>query len=138
MLMSEPAQFVKTFVNDLAAALGKLKPNAKLTPLQQIWLGFCLTGILLTRSVCWAKFERANLGGYKMGALSWMFREAKIAWDYLLWASVSLVLKHYVITEGVLVLDESDRQRSKRTRCIYGAHKFTTLVTMPIPPKICA
>ena len=64
MLMSEPAQFVKTFVNDLAAALGKLKPNAKLTPLQQIWLGFCLTGILLTRSVCWAKFERANLGGY--------------------------------------------------------------------------
>jgi len=121
--MSEPAQFVKTFVNDLAAALGKLKPNAKLTPLQQIWLGFCLTGILLTRSVCWAKFERANLGGYKTGALSWMFREAKIAWDYLLWASVSLVLKHYGIREGVLVLDESDRQRSKRTRRIYGAHK---------------
>ena len=29
--MSEPARFIKTFVDDLDAALGKLKPNAKLT-----------------------------------------------------------------------------------------------------------
>ena len=121
--MSEPAHFVKTFVNDLNAALGKLKPNAKLTQLQKVWLGFCLTGILLTHSVCWAKFERASLGNYKIGALSWMFREAKIAWDYLLWASVTLVLEQYGITEGVLVFDESDRPRSKRTQRIYGVHK---------------
>lgn len=52
-----------------------------------------------------------------------MFREAKIVWDYLLWASVTLVLEQYGITEGVLVLDESDRQRSKRTSRIYGADK---------------
>src|SRR5664279_456373 len=82
MLMSEPAHFIKTFVTDLDAALGKLKPNAKLTQLQKIWLGFCLTGMLLTNSVCWAKFERASLGEYKIAALSWMFREAKVAWDY--------------------------------------------------------
>ena len=31
MLMYEPAHFIKTFVTDLDAALGKLKPNAKLT-----------------------------------------------------------------------------------------------------------
>jgi hypothetical protein len=48
MLMSEPACFIKTFVDDLDAALGKLKPNAKLTQLPMIWLGFCLTGMLLT------------------------------------------------------------------------------------------
>jgi len=52
MLMSEPARFIKSFVDDLDAALGKLKPNAKLTQLQKIWLGFCLTGMLLTNSVC--------------------------------------------------------------------------------------
>jgi len=52
-----------------------------------------------------------------------MFREAKLAWDYLLLASVTLVLERYEITEGVLVLDESDRARSKRTKRIYGAHK---------------
>ena len=123
MLMNEPAQFIKTFVTDLDVALGKLKPTAKLTPLQKIWLGFCLTGILLTNSVCWAKFERASLGERKIAALSWMFREAKVAWNYLLLASVTLVLKRHGITEGVLVLDESDRARSKRTKRIYGVHK---------------
>ena len=117
------ALFTKTFVTDLDAALGKLKPIAKLTQLQRIWLGFCLTGILLTNSVCWAKFERASLGEHKIAALSWMFREAKVAWDYLLLASVTLVLERHGITEGVLVLDESDRARSKRTKRIYGVHK---------------
>jgi len=121
--MHEPAHFIKTFVTDLDAALGKLKRNAKLTQLQKIWLGFCLTGMLLTNSVCWAKFERASLGGYKIGALSWMFREAKVAWHYLLLASVTLVLERHGITEGVLVLDESDRSRSKRTKRIHKAHK---------------
>lgn len=121
--MSESARFIKTFVDDLDTALGKLKPNAKLTQLQRIWLGFCLTGVLLTNSVCWAKFERASLGDYKIAALSWMFREAKVAWEYLLLASVTLVLERHGITEGVLVLDESDRSRSKRTKRIHKAHK---------------
>ncbi|UOA07008.1 transposase [Methylobacter sp. S3L5C] len=35
----------------------------------------------------------------------------------------ALVLKRHGITEGVLVLDESDRARSKRTKRIYGVHK---------------
>jgi len=34
MLMHEPAHFIKIFVTDLDAALGTLKPNAKLTQLQ--------------------------------------------------------------------------------------------------------
>jgi len=80
-------------------------------------------GILLTNSVCWAKFERASLGNYKIAALSWMFRETKVAWEYLLLASVTLVLERHGITDGVLVLDESDRARTKRTKRIYGVHK---------------
>ena len=123
MLMTEPAQIIKTFVSDLDGALGKLKTNAKLTQTQMLWLGICLTGILLTNSVCWAKFERVSLGSYKIAALSWMFREAKIAWNYLLLASVTLVLEQHGITEGVLVLDESDRARSKRTKRIHKVHK---------------
>lgn len=123
MLMSEPAQFIKTFVTELNEALGKLKSNAKLTEIQSGWLGLCLTGILLTNTVCWAKFQRACLGAYKVAALSWMFRDAKIAWDYLLMASVTMVLEQHGITEGVLVLDESDRARSKRTKRLYKVHK---------------
>lgn len=123
MLMSEPAQFIKAYVTDLGTALGKLKSNAKLTEIQSDWLGLCLTGILLTNTVCWAKFQRACLGTYKIAALSWMFRDAKIAWNYMLMASVTMVLEQHGITEGVLVLDESDRARSKRTQRIYKVHK---------------
>lgn len=79
--------------------------------------------MLLTNSVCWAKFERASLGEYKIATLSWMFREAKVAWHYLLLASMKLVLERHGITEGVLVLDESDLSRSKRTKRIHKAHK---------------
>ena len=123
MLMDEPAQFVKNFITDLDIALGKLKPNAKLTQTQKFWLGFCLTAMLLTNSVCWAKFERASLGAYKIAALSWMFRESKINWNFLLLVSVTLILKHYDIKEGELVFDESDRERSKRTKRIHKTHK---------------
>ena len=123
MLMNEPAPFVQTFVANLDEALGELNPTAKLTKLQKLWLGFCLTAILLTNTVCWAKFERASLGKYKIPALSWMFREAAIAWDYLLLVSVLLILEKYKITEGVLNVDESDRMRSKRTTRIHNVYK---------------
>jgi len=123
MLMSEPAHFIKTFVTGLDAALVKIKLHAKLTETQRFWLGLCLTGILLTNTVCWAKFQRACLGAYQVAALSWMFRDAKIAWDYLLLASVAMVLEQHGITEGVLVLDESDRARTKRTKRLYKVHK---------------
>ena len=123
MLMGEPATFIKNFINDLDTALGGLKTNAKLSQSQKIWLGFCLTGILLMNSVCWAKFERASLGSYKVSALSWMFRDAKIYWHYLLQGSVSLILKRYGIKEGVIAIDESDRARSKRTKRIHHVHK---------------
>ena len=123
MLMGEPATFIKNFINDLDTALGQLKPNAKLSRAQKIWLGFCLTGILLMNSVCWAKFERASLGSYKVSALSWMFRDAKIYWNDMLQASVILILKHYDIREGVIAIDESDRARSKRTKRIHHVHK---------------
>ena len=43
---------------------------------------------------------------------------------YLLLASVTLVLERHGITEGVLVLDESDRSRSKRTKRIHKALKL--------------
>ncbi len=119
MLMSEPTHFIKIFVADLGAALGQLNPNAKLTRLQRVWLGFCLTGMLLTDTVCWAKFGRVSLGGHSIAALSWMFREAKIAWGHLLLASVAAVLERHGISEGVLVLDESDRARSKRTKRVH-------------------
>lgn len=70
----------------------KLKVNVKLTKTQKAWLSFCLMGIVMTSAVCWAKFERASLKKYKVAALSWIFRNAKIPWTYLLIASVNTVI----------------------------------------------
>jgi len=47
----------------------------------------------------------------------------------LLIASVKLVLKKHGITEGVLVIDESDRTCCKQTRRIYKAHKLKNKAT---------
>lgn len=123
MILSESAPFIKNYIEDLNDSLEQCQPGARLTSIQKTWLSFCLTGILMVNAVCWAKFERASLGEYKLAAISWMFRNGKIIWDKLLIASVMHILKKYNITSGVLVLDESDRARSKNTTRIHRTHK---------------
>jgi len=123
MIITEPAYFIKSFVEDLNNAIKDLNKSAGLTRAQIIWLGFCLMGILLVNSVCWAKFERASLGGYSLSRLSWMFRKSKIAWCLLFQASVKNVLKKHGITEGVLVIDETDNRRAFSPKRIYKTHK---------------
>jgi hypothetical protein len=123
MLIDKPAPFIENFVENLDNALKAIKPEAALTTLQKLWLSFCITGILLTNSICWSKFQRTFLGKYTTSGLSWMFRQGKIAWNLLLIASVKLILMKYGITEGELVIDEVDRSRSKSTKRIHKAHK---------------
>jgi len=129
MIIAEPAYFIKSFIEDLNNAIKELKASAGLTRTQIAWLGFCLMGILLVNSVCWAKFERASLGGYSLARLSWMFRKSKIAWSLLFIASVKRVLKQHGVTEGTLVIDETDHRRAKRTKRIYKTHKQKESIT---------
>jgi len=124
MLLSTPLPFVEDFINELDKGLKIHKPELGLSRIQRGWLGFCLMGILLTNSVCWARFERGSLGQYKIGALSWMFRKAKLPWEFMWQIAVGLVLKQYGITEGVLVTDDSDHKRSKSTKRIFKTHKL--------------
>ena len=123
MLSNEAAIFIKIFIDDLNDSLQSLKPDAQLTALQKKWFSFCLTGILLTNGIRWAKFERTFLGKFTISSLSWMFRKSKIAWNLLIIASVKLILIRYGITEGQLVLDEVDRSRSKSTKRIHKTYK---------------
>ena len=96
-----------------------------LTRWQRRWLSFCLMAILLTNSVCWARFERISLGGYKISALSWMFRQSKlVSFELLFHMSICVILEEYGIICGTLVLDDSDKKRSKKTTRIAGVHKL--------------
>ncbi len=123
MLSNEPANFIKIFVEDLNNFLKKFKPDAVLTKIQMAWLTLCLTGILLTNSISWIKFERTFLGKCSIGSLSWMFRHGKIAWNFLIIAGVKLIFIRSGIIDGRLVLDDGDRNRSKSTKRIYKAYK---------------
>ena len=124
MVIDKPAPFINEFVEELDESLRQIEPKAGLTNLQKKWLAFCLLAIVVTNSVCWARFERASLGNHSLAALSWMFRKANINWSLILHASVKVILWRYQITKGVLAVDDSEKKRSKITKRIHGAHKL--------------
>ena len=94
MVIGKPAPFVSAFVAAVDEAIREHSPSQGLSALQRAWLAFCLTAILVTNSICWARFERASLATSSLAALSWMFRHAKIPWKQLLVASVRMILRH--------------------------------------------
>jgi hypothetical protein len=53
-----------------------------------------------------------------------MFRVSKIPWETLLTHSVQTVLRQFGISEGQLVIDDSDNKRSKNTSSIAHVHKI--------------
>ena len=124
MFFREKLPFIEEFITELDQNLRAHSPEKKgLSHKQKGFLSFCLMGIFVTNSVCWARFERASLGDYAVGALSWMFRHAPIPWDFLLHMGIRIILRKYNIKNGVLVVDDTDHKRSKVTSRIYRAYK---------------
>jgi len=124
MLIGDTLPFIADFVEELDRGMQTLAPKAALTPGQKEWLGFCLQGILVTNSVCWMRMERASLGRYSHAMLSWHFRRPGKYWEWMFQASVGALLNYYGIREGVLVVDDTDRPRSKSTPRLYQVHRF--------------
>ena len=124
MLGFTPLPFIREYIESLDESLRKENCNLGLTLTQKIWLGFCLMGILMTNTVCWAKFERLSLKSYTQQAISWMFRHSKICWERLLHNSVRTVLDKYGINKGILIVDDKDLQRSKNAKKLFRLHKI--------------
>ena len=78
MVIGKPAPFVSAFVDAVDAAIRTHQPHHAMSVTQRTWLAFCITAVLVTNSICWARFARASLGTYALAALSWMFRHSKI------------------------------------------------------------
>lgn len=123
MIFTSILPFISEFVENLNQSMQEINPKYKLSKAQRLWLNFCLMGILLSNKICWTRFEQIGLGGYKLSALSWMFRHSKILWPLLLHVSIMLVLNRYGINAGELVGDDSDRQRAKVTKRIFATYK---------------
>ena len=124
MIIGKPAPFVSAFIAAVDEVIRAQSPHHGLSATQRTWLAFCVTAVLVTNSICWARFERASLGTYSLAALSWMFRHRKIPWDDLLVASVRFILRHYGITSGNLVVDDTDNQRSKSAKTLAHLYKL--------------
>jgi len=129
MLFGAPLPFVKAFVDQIDEAIEQHQPQARLSTAQRAWLSFCIMAVLICNAVCWAQFERASLGAYSVSALSWMFRHSKIPWDLLLPMSTRVILRRHGLHTGVLVLDDSDKRRSKTTKRIAHVHKVKDKAT---------
>jgi hypothetical protein len=124
MVIGKPAPFVSAFVDAVDAAIRTHQPQHAMSATQRTWLAFCLTAVLVTHSICWARFARASLGTYAMAALSWMFRHSKIPWEHRLVASVRVILRHHGITSGSLVIDDTDNPRSKSAQALAYLYKL--------------
>jgi DDE superfamily endonuclease len=124
MVIGKPAPFVRAFVEAVDAAIREHYPSHAMSATQRAWLAFCVTAVLVTNSICWARFERASLGTYSLAALSWMFRHSKLPWDKLLMASVRVILRHHGLTSGTLVIDDTDNPRSKSAKTLAYLYKL--------------
>jgi hypothetical protein len=124
MIIGKPAPFVSAFVAAVDDAIRAHQPSCGMSAMQRTWLAFCVTAVLVTNSICWARFARASLGTYSLAALSWMFRHSKMPWDHLLVASVRVILRHHGLTSGSLIIDATDNPRSKSAKALAYLYKL--------------
>ncbi|MBF0299725.1 MAG: transposase [Oligoflexia bacterium] len=124
MILGESLPFIEDFLESVNEGLNSIDKTLPLSHLQKRFLAFCLMGILVTNSICWSKFFRASLGQYPIKALSWMFRRSKMFWDKFIFVGITLILEKYGVNSGVLILDDTDRPRSKNTSRVFKVHKI--------------
>lgn len=124
MVFTRPLAFVTTFVDSVDSCLRERNAVDGLSHIQKAWLVTCVMGVYLTNTISWASFSRTCLGTYAPGALSWVFVHSKIGWSNLLRASIETVLREHGIAEGTLVIDDTDKRRSKVTTRIWGVSKL--------------
>jgi hypothetical protein len=124
IVTKEALPFVAGYIDAVNEGIKKLGNPSGLSRIQCAWLRFVLLAMLLTNSLCWARFERSGLGAYSAKALSWLFVRAKIAWEIILCASVCHIIDKYGIRRGRLVIDDTDNERSKTTTQIAKTHKI--------------
>jgi hypothetical protein len=62
MVIGKPAPVVSAFVEAVDAVIRAHQPHHALSVTPRTWLALCLTAVLVTNSMCWARFDRASLG----------------------------------------------------------------------------
>mgnify|MGYP000355521451 FL=1 len=121
-MIKNALDFVEKYIDLLNESLKGVGGN--LTKSQKAWISFCLTAMIFTNTINWKAWERWSGKKYSDSALSKMLHWSQIPWNALLVASTKLLLSRYNIHKGVLVIDDSDHQRSKKTTNIAHVHRI--------------
>lgn len=121
-MLKKALDFIRLYIDLLNESLKGV--GGSLTKSQKAWLAFCLTAMIFTNTINWKAWERWSGGKYSDSALSKMLRWSQIPWNLLLLASTKLIISRYNIKGGVLVIDDSDHQRSKNTTRIGYVHRI--------------
>ena len=121
-MLENALDFIKLYIDSLNESLKEV--GGSLTKSQKAWFAFCLTAMIFTNTINWKAWERWSGGKYSDSALSKMLRWSQIPWNFLLLASTKLIMSRYNIKGGVLVIDDSDHQRSKNTTHIGYTHRI--------------
>ena len=124
MIIGKPAPCVSAFVDAVHEVIRVQNSGGGMSAIQRTWLACCVTAVLITNDLCWARFARASLGTYALAALSWMFRHRKSPWDERLVAGVRVILRHDGLTCGRRVIDDTDNQRAKSAKALAYLYKL--------------
>jgi hypothetical protein len=122
MLLLNPLPEAKIFVSQLNTILTGWHKDS-LTNRQYRFIALIISAMTLSAQLNWSWMRRASLGRTGVTALSWMFRCAKIRWDEVLQAAAYYLFQLYGVFEVHLVVDDSDRPRSKITKTLFGVFK---------------
>lgn len=126
----QPIPAVQNFVDELNHCILELSGDKGLTKAQRCWVVFVLMGIVVTGKLCWLAYERSDcFGRFGEAGLRWIFKKSQMPWHLLLRASVLVIIRRYGITRGSLVIDDSEKRRSKNTKKIYGVQKVKDKVS---------
>lgn len=126
----QPIPQVKSFVDELNHCVIELSGDKGLSKAQQCWIVFVLMGIVVTGKLCWLAYERSDcFGRFREAGLRWVFKKSQMPWHILLRASVLVIIRRYGINRGSLVIDDSEKRRSKNTKKIYGVQKVKDKVS---------
>ena len=120
-MLKNTLDFIRLYIDLLNESLKNI--DGSLTKSPKGLVSLLLNGYdFYQYTINWKAWELWSGGKYSDSALSKMLRWSQIPWNLLLLASTKLIISRYNIKGGVLVIDDSDHQRSKNTTRIGYVH----------------
>ena len=116
--------FVLLHISNINDIINIFSPERRLSSIQKYWVSFFLSMMIRTNTLCWAVFERACGKTACARTMSFILRNSKIPWAALLKCSTILLISQLSLTSGILVIDDTERPRSKVTSRIAFVFKM--------------